>query len=164
LSVGALYFARRRAPLNLMTATAALVPVAVAQLMGFRWVDGLLAAQRDFAAHVEPHRSALWWAAISGVALLLAAGPALLASWRKLRNTPGWPFLLGAGAAVLFTVLAGLARGGVEHAWLAFFPWLTVAAVAPARPGGPPVSAPLLLTAGGAVTAIMIKAILSTTW
>lgn len=164
LSVGGLYFARRRALLNLVTAAAALVPVAVAQLVGFRWVDGLLAAQRDFAAHVEPYRSALWWAPISAVALLLAAGPALVASLRKLRNTPGWPFLLGAGAAVVFTILAGLARGGVEHAWLAFFPWLTVAAVAPARPGGPPVPAPLLLVGAGAATAILIKTVLSSPW
>lgn len=164
LSVGGLYFARRRAMLNLVTAGAALLPVAVAQSLGFGWVDGLLAAQRDFAGRVEPYRSALWWAAISAVALLLAAGPAIVSSLRKVRNTPGWPFLVGAGAAVLFTVLAGLARGGVEHAWLAFLPWLTVAAVAPERPGGPPVRVPLLTALAGAVTAVVVQAVLLSPW
>lgn len=164
LSMLFLYFARRRAALNLVTGGAALVPVAAAHLLGFRWVDGLLAAQHDFATRIEPHRSALWWSGISLVALLVAAGPALVASLRKVRNTPGWPFLVGAGVAVLFTVLAGLARGGVEHAWLTFFPWLTVAAVAPQRPAGPPVPSPLLMVGVGALSAVVIEAVLSTAW
>jgi methylthioxylose transferase len=92
--------------------------------------------------------------------LLLATGPALYASLRKAANTPGWPFLVGAGFGVVFTVVAGLARGGTELAWLAFFPWLTIAATAPGRPGGPPVPAPLLLAAAGAVTAVAIEALL----
>lgn len=164
LCLGCLYFARRRAALNLVTGAGALVAVGTAQLAGFRWVDGLLAAQRDFADRVGPHRSALWWAAISAAALVLAAGPALAASLRKVRNTPAWPFLVGAGAAVLFTVLAGLARGGVEHAWLPFLPWLTVAAVAPERPGGPAPPAPLATAATGALAALLIQAVLSSPW
>ncbi|GAA4683800.1 hypothetical protein GCM10023263_19460 [Phytohabitans rumicis] len=152
LSLVCLYFARRRAALNLVTAAGALVPVGVAQLQGFRWVDGLLAAQRD--------RPVLWWGGISLVALLLAAGPALVASLRKVRNTPGWPFLVGATVAVLSTVLAGLARGGVEQAWLTFFPWLAVAATAPERRAGPPVPPPLLLVGVGAATAVLLAAAL----
>ena len=162
LSVVCLYFARRRAGLNLVTAAGALLPVGAAQLLGFGWVDGLLAALADFASRVEPHRSALWWSAISLVALVLAAGSPLYASLRKMRNTPGWPFLVGAGVAVAFSVAAGLARGGVEYAWLPFFPWLTVAAVAPERQAGPPVPSPLLLVAAGAITAIVIRAALVT--
>ncbi|MDQ7904253.1 hypothetical protein RB614_06920 [Phytohabitans sp. ZYX-F-186] len=152
-SLVCLYFARRRAALNFLTGLGALVPVGVAQLLGFRWVDGLLAAQRE--------RPVIWWGVISLAVLLLAAGPALVASLRKMRNTPGWPFLVGAGAAVLSTVLAGLARGGVEHAWLTFFPWLTVAATAPERQAGPPVPAPLLLAAAGAATAVALRAVLA---
>lgn len=152
-SLVCLYFARRRAALNFLTGLGALVPVGVAQLLGFRWVDGLLAAQRE--------RPVLWWGAISLAVLLLATGPALVASLRKVRNTPGWPFLVGAGAAVLSTVLAGLARGGVEHAWLTFFPWLTVAATAPERQAGPPVRSPLLLVGAGAVAAVVIRAALA---
>ncbi len=160
LSVVCLYFARRRAALNLFTGVAALIPLATAQVMGFPWVDGLMAARADFGLRIEPHRSALWWSGISLVVLLLAAGPALYASLRKAGNTPGWPFLVGAGAAVIFTVLAGLARGGVETAWLTFFPWLTVAAVAPRRQGGPPIPAPLLLVGAGAVVAVVIASVL----
>ncbi|WP_018350706.1 hypothetical protein [Longispora albida] len=164
LSVICLYFARRRPMLHLATGLGALAPVLVATLAGFNWFDGLLTARDDFAARVEPHRSALWWAGISLVALLLAAGPALIASVRKLRNTPGWPFLVGAAVAIVFSVVAGFARGGVEHAWLPFFPWLLVAATAPEEQGGEPVGSPLLLVAGGAVTALVIEAVLSTPW
>jgi hypothetical protein len=177
LSVVCLYFARRRPFLNLATGVGALIPLLAAQLAGFNWADGLLAAQSDYATRVGRYRSGPWWAGISLVALLLAAGPPLVASMRKGRNTPGWPFLVGAGAAVLFSIVAGLARGGAEHAWLPFFPWLTVAAVAPDRrnptvaPGStraPPATtggpSPLLLVAVGAVTAVVVEAVLATPW
>jgi hypothetical protein len=164
LSLACLYFARRRAFLNVATGIGALLPVLAAQLVGFTWIDGLLAARADFAARVVPHRSALWWGAISLVVLLLAVGPALVHSARRVGNTPGWPFLVGAGVAVSFSVLAGLVRGGAEAVWLPFFPWLTVAAVAPVTEGGPPPRAPLLLVATGALGAIVIEAVLATPW
>ena len=164
LSVVCLYFARRRPFLNVATGLGALLPIALADQLGFRWLDGLGTAHHDYLVRIEPYRSVWWWSAISVVARLRAAGPALLASARKLRNTPGWPFLVGAACAVVFSVLAGLARGGVEHAWLAFFPWLTIAAVAPNRQAGPDVPAPALLAAAGAVTAIVVEATLATPW
>jgi hypothetical protein len=164
LSVVCLYFARRRPFLNLGTGLGALAPIVLADGLGFAWLSGLLAARSDYVSRIEPYRSVAWWSAISLVALLLAAGPALYASVRKLRNTPGWPFLVGAASAVVFSMVAGIARGGVEHAWLPFFPWLTVAAVAPEQQGGEPVPAPLLLTAVGALVAIVIEAVLATPW
>ena len=164
LSVVCLYFARRRTFLNIGTGLGALAPVVLANALGFGWLTGLVAAHSDYLSRVEPYRSALWWSAISLVALLLAAGPPIYASMRKIRNTPGWPFLIGAATAVLFSVLAGIARGGVEHAWLAFFPWLTVAAVAPERQGGPPAPPPLLLSGVGALAACVIEAVLATPW
>jgi hypothetical protein len=164
LSVVCLYFARRRPFLNVATGAGALLPVLAAQLAGFGWTDGLLAAEADYTTRIEPYRSALWWAALSVVALMLAAGPALFASARKMRNTPAWPFLVGAGAAVAFSIAAGLGRGGVEHAWLPFFPWLTVAAVAPDYPAGDPVKTPLLLVTLGALSAILIEATVATPW
>jgi hypothetical protein len=164
LSLVCLYFARRRAFLNIAAGLGALVPILGANALGFGWVVGLTGARSDFISRVEPYRSAGWWTAISLAALLIAAGPPLFASIRKLRNTPGWPFLVGAAAAVVFSVLAGLARGGVEHAWLAFFPWLTVAAVAPERQAGPAVPSPLLLAGVGAVVAVVIEASLMTPW
>lgn len=164
LSLVCLYFARRRAALNMVSGLGFLAVVLGVRLLGFNWVDGLLAARTDFAHRIEPHRPALWWSVISLVAMLFAVGPPLWASMRKVRNTPAWPFLVGAGAAVLFALFAGLARGGVEHAWLTFFPWLTVAAVAPQRQAGPPVPSPLLLTGAGAVVAVVTAAILATPW
>jgi hypothetical protein len=164
LSVVLLYFARRRASLNIGTGIGALLPVVFADHLGFGWLDGLIAANSDFAARIEPFRSAPWWAILSIVALILATGPPLFASARKIRNTPAWPFLVGSTVAVLFSVFTGLARGGVEAAWLPFFPWLTVAAVAPEAQGGEPPPMPWLLVAGGAATAIVIAALLATPW
>lgn len=164
LSVVCLYFARRRAALNAASGIGALIPLFAAWAAGFSWVDGLLGAHRDFTTRVDPARPALPWAAISIVAALMAAGPILVASLRKVRNTPGWPFLVGAGAAVVFSIIAGIARGGVEHAWLPYFAWLCVAATAPERPGGPVPPAPLILTAVGALTAIVVEALLATPW
>jgi hypothetical protein len=164
LSLVCLYFARRRPSLNLATGVGALLPVGAAQLAGFGWLDGLLVASTDYSVRIEANRSYWWWAVLSLVALLFAAGPPLWASLRKVRNTPAWPFLVGAGTAVAFSVLYGLARGGVEAAWLPFFPWLTIAAVAPERQGGTPVPSPLLLAGGGAVTAIVVEAVLATPW
>ena len=45
-----------------------------------------------------------------------------------------------------------------------FFPWLTVAAVAPTTQGGPPPPSPLVLVGAGALTAIVIEAVLATPW
>jgi hypothetical protein len=164
LSVVCLYFARRRPLANIATGLGALLPVLVADRLGFAWMRGLMEADTDFTTRISPNRPVLWWSVLSIVALLLAAGPAIYPSVRKLRNTPGWPFLVGSGAAILFSILAGLARGGVEHAWLAFFPWLTVAAVAPERQGGPAPPAPLYLAGVGALTAVLIEALLHTPW
>jgi hypothetical protein len=164
LSLVCLYFARRRPFLNLGTGLGALAPVVLADRLGFAWLSGLFAARDDYVSRVEPYRSAPWWTVISLVVLLLVAGPPLFASLRKLRNTPGWPFLVGAGAAVAASIVAGIARGGVEHAWLPFFPWLAVAAAAPEQQGGPPVPPPLLLSGVGAVVAIVIEAVLATPW
>ena len=164
LSIVFVYFARRRPFLNVVSGLGALIPVLAASLAGFSWSKGLEMAANDFSLRVEPYRSAIWWGVISVFALMLATGPALFASARKMRNTPAWPFLVGAGTAVLFSIVAGQARGGVEHAWLPFFPWLTVAAVAPETQAGPSVQTPILLAGVGAAAAIVIEAIVSTPW
>ncbi|HEY3502461.1 MAG TPA: hypothetical protein VGN37_06650 [Actinocatenispora sp.] len=157
VSVVLLYFARRRAFLNLATGLGALAVPVVAATLGFSWPAGLLAAHAGFTSRPV---SAFWWGPVSLVTLLLAAGPPLVASMRKLRNTPGWPCLVGAGLAVAFSILVGFASGGTEDAWLPFFGWLTIAATAPERQAGPPVPAPLLLTAVGAATALVLAAVL----
>ncbi|WP_285664027.1 hypothetical protein [Actinorhabdospora filicis] len=159
-----LNFARRRPFHNVWMGAGALAPLLVAQLLGFNWMAGLRMAYADYSSRIESQRPWAWWAALSLVVLLVACGPALVASARKMRNTPGWPFLVGSAVAVVFSVVAGLARGGVEHAWLPFFPWLTLAATAPARPGGPPSPLPVGAAAVGAVTAVIVEAVLLSPW
>jgi hypothetical protein len=164
LSVICVYFVRRRAMLIAVTGAAALVPLALAQAAGFAWADGLTAAQADFSVRVEPTRSAVVWSYVSLVVLTLACGPAIVASARKIRRTPGWPFLVGATVAVGFAVVAGLARGEMEHAWLPYFPWLLVAAGAPEVRGGEPAATPLWLVGAGALGAVVLGAVLRTSW
>ena len=164
LSVVCLYFARRRAFLNLATGLGALIPVLIAEKLGFSWIEGLLVARADYAARVEPQRIGRVVERDQPGRPDPGCGPPLVRSARRLRNTPGWPFLVGAGMAVAFSVLSGLARGGAEAAWLPFFPWLTVAAVAPTEQAGPTPPSPLLLVAVGALTAIVVAALLATPW
>lgn len=161
------YFVRRRPLLIVIAGATALVPLVVAQLAGFVWLDGLTAAQADFSLRIGPHRSWLLWAFLDVLLVLLATGPAAVAAARKIRRTPGWPFLVGAALAVGFAIASGLSRGEVERSFLPFFPWLLVAAVAPepgtAAPDGA-APTPLLLVGAGAVTAIGIEAVLRTAW
>ena len=136
LSVVCLYFARRRAFLNVATGSAPCCPCSPRSWPASAGSTGCSWRRADYAARVEPYRSALWWSAHQpGRAAARHRAAAGRAALRKLRNTPGWPFLVGAGAAVV--VLArrrpGPRRRGA--AWLPFFPWLTVAAVAPETPG-----------------------------
>jgi methylthioxylose transferase len=163
-SVLCIYFVRRRPLLNVATGGCALLPLLAVAMAGFSWADGLEMAQRDLSTRVGPVRSALIWGFLGLVVLLLACGPALVASARKVALTPGWPFLVGAVLGVGFAILAGLARGEAERSWLPFFPWLLVAAVAPERRGGPASPTPVLLVGAGAVTAVTIQAVLRTAW
>lgn len=170
------FFVRRRSGLVVLAGLAALVPLFVVQALGFTWTDGLAMAQADFAERVQPARSWRAWAVTDVLVLLVAAGPAVLASARKARRTPAWPFLVAAVAAVAFSVAAGIARGEVERLWLPFFPWLLVAATAPEEAPPPgrvaddqqgvtaPTRAPLLLVALGAAAAVVLEAVLQTSW
>lgn len=164
VSVICVYFVRRQPLLNVVTGVCALLPLAAAQLAGFVWTDGLTAAQKDFSERVGPHRSAVVWGFLGLVVLVVACGPAIVSSARKLRRTPAWPFLVGGALGVGFAVVAGLARGEAERSWLPFFPWLLVATVAPERPGGTPTSVPAPLLAVGAIGAVVLQAVLRTAW
>jgi methylthioxylose transferase len=93
----------------------------------------------------------------------------LVTAARKVRRTPGWPFVVGAALGVGFAVASGLTRGEAERAFLAFFPWLLVPSSAPdARPAerGESASAPVSVTlvALGAVSAIVVEAVLRSPW
>lgn len=171
VSVILIYFVRRRPLLFPITGAAALVPLGLARAAGFVWPDGLTAAQADFSIRVGPHRSWLLWTLLDVLILLIASGPAIVAAARKVRRTPAWPFLAGAGLGVVFALGSGLARGEVERSWLPFFPWLLAAAVAPerdpgsvgsGRPDGAPT--PVVLVGVGAAGAILVEAVLRTAW
>jgi hypothetical protein len=170
ISVIAVYFVRRRPLLIALTAIGGLIPLAIAQIAGFSWTAGLSAAQADFSARVGPERSWLLWAFLDVLLLLLACGPAIIRAARRLHLTPGWPFVVGAALAVGFAILSGLSRGEVERSWLAFYPFLLIPAVAPAvrpsdsNPGPDAGPAPFWHVAAGAAGAIVIEAVLRTTW
>ena len=123
LSVVCLYFARRRAFLNVATGLGrATARVRRAQLAGFGWIEGMLVARADYAARIEPNRSALAWggdqpgraAARRRAAAGAQPGPdpqhARLAVPGRCRRRGG-----------LLASRDGLARGGAEAAWLPFF-------------------------------------------
>ena len=169
VTVMAVYFVRRRALLNVVTGLGALVPLLVISLAGFNWTDGLDAAQEDFSARIGPHRSWAWWIVLDLLVLLIAAGPTIIPALRKLRRTPGWPFVVGAGLAVLFALVTGLSRGEVERSWLPYIPWLLVPAVAPERrPDRPGVvvaaATPLGLITVGAAATLVLQAALRSHW
>lgn len=165
-SILVVYFVRRRPLLNVISGVGSLVPLGLARLAGFVWLDGLTAAQADFSIRIGPHRSWVLWIFLDLLLVLITAGPAVAPAIRKIRRTPGWPFLVGAGLAVTFAIGSGLSRGEVERSFLPFLPWLLVAAVAP-EPGRDPRStapAPLLLVGSGAVSAVALQAVLRTPW
>ena len=124
------YFVRRRPLPNLITGVAFLVPLFGAQLAGFVWSSGFTAARAQVSG-ASPRQSLPAWLLVDVLAVLAVCGPALVASARKIRRTPGWPFLLGAGIGLGFAVATGLSRGDAERVLLPFLPWLLVAVVAP---------------------------------
>jgi hypothetical protein len=156
-------FLRRRGTTIALMGTGALVPLGAARLLGFVWPDGLTAAQVDWSERIGPNRSWLVWAVLDLVMLAIACGPTIVPALRKVRLTPGWPFVAGAAIAVAFAVGSGLSRGEVERSWLPFFPWLLVPAVASRGAEDPPRIPPLLL-AVGAAAAVVIESVLRSTW
>ncbi|MDQ1679482.1 MAG: methylthioxylose transferase, partial [Frankiaceae bacterium] len=155
------YFVRRRPLPNLVTGIAFLVPLFAAQLAGFIWSRGFGSARSQLHAATAA-RPGVIWLVLDVVAVVAVAGPTLVASARKIRRTPGWPFLVGASIGLAFAVATGLSRGDGERALLPFLPWLLVAAVAPERrpsSGDPPERTaavfPAALTAVGAAVALL---------
>ncbi|HEU0130002.1 MAG TPA: hypothetical protein VFQ85_03300 [Mycobacteriales bacterium] len=156
-------FVRRRALAIAFVGAGALVPLALARLAGFVWPDGLTAAQADWSVRVGPHRSWALWALLDLVVLVIACGPHVVTAARRVRRTPGWPFLVGALVGVGFAIASGLARGEVERSWLPFFPWLLVP-VTGTDDDGEPARPSLVLLALGAGAAVVIESVLRSAW
>jgi len=163
VAVAAAYFVRRRPLLNVITGVGALLPLFALRLAGYSWPDGLAQAGGGLFDH-----AALTWLVPDLLAVPLCCGPVLARAARRISMTPGWPFLVGAGAAALFAVLDGLADGGVQASWLPLFPWLLVPALAPrprpALPGDTSSAGqiPYGLVAAGAALAVVLAALVTT--
>ncbi|OAA25392.1 hypothetical protein UG55_102252 [Frankia sp. EI5c] len=162
VGVAAAYFVRRRPLMNVFTGLGALLPFWLFFAWGFSWPDGLAGARASAGV-----TTMLAWLAMDVAVVVLAGGPVLARAVRRVRLTPGWPFLVGAGSATLFSLCAGLAWGGVEQAWLPLAPWLAVAALAPRpRPDGPGDTVragdlPMLLLGASALVAVILRVVLS---
>lgn len=159
VAVAAAYFVRRRPILNVMTGLGALLPLWLFYAWGFSWPDGLALA----SAPRPGLAGTLAWIAVDLTVVVLVGGPVLVRAARRLRLTPGWPLLVGAGATMLFATVLGLAEGDVEESWLPVFPWLLVAAVAPRpRPELPgdklrAGNLPVVLMSLGALSALALR-------
>ncbi|MBL7519363.1 hypothetical protein I6A84_14940 [Frankia sp. CNm7] len=157
VAVAAAYFVRRRPLLNVITGAGALAPLFALRLADYSWPDGLARAGAGLF-----DRAALTWLVPDLLTVLLCCGPVLVRSARRVSMTPGWPFLVGAAAAALFALVAGLAVGGTQAAWLPLFGWLVVPAVAPrprpALPGDTSSAGPIpygLVAVGGALAVVL---------
>ncbi|WP_239334200.1 hypothetical protein [Frankia sp. CiP3] len=173
VAVVAVYFVRRRPLLNVITGACVLLPLSVAALLGFSWPDGLAVARDQVAqaaAHIPGTGSGVpaWVARVppSLTVVLVACGPTIIRAARRVRLTPGWPFLAGAVPAIGCGMLTGLAAVDPERSWLPFYCWLLVPALAPDprpdRPGDMTQAGalPLGLTSVGALSAIVARAFL----
>ncbi len=169
VSAAAVYFVRRQPGLIVLSALCMLVPLGVAAHAGFGFSGGVSVARHDVGQLVDPERSVLLWLVLELLALLLVCGPLAMTACRGIARTPGWPFLLGAAAAVAFSVGTNLVRGGIERAWLPELVWLLVPAVAPlvrpaenTAPDAPDASPlPLGLLVAGAAVAMMLRLVLA---
>src|SRR5262249_26866835 len=70
VTIVAVYFVRRRALLNIVTAVAALVPLSLISIGGFVWTQGLDEARLDFLTRTGSERSWLLWAVLDLLVLL----------------------------------------------------------------------------------------------
>lgn len=131
-----IYFLRRRPMMILISGLSLAAVLVIAALSGWSWSGGFdSVAGLDGLARLGPHVAGV----VTGIVVIAAlAGPIVATSWRKVRNTPAWPFMLTAVSALAFLLLIRVHSG----TWIsAMTPWsalLAVAAVAPLRQADSP--------------------------
>ena len=124
----AMVLARRR-DLAPVVGAGALVPLLLARIGGFDWIDGLGATRHEYAESVASTRPFSYFVFANLAALAIVIGPATVAGIANLRDRSVRVLLGGFGAALVLADLSGLSKGEVERIWLPFAVWLPVAAV-----------------------------------
>jgi methylthioxylose transferase len=157
VALAAVVVTRRWAAL-IVAVVAALAVVVAFAAAGFWWFDGYHLVVERYYQGIGALRPYSYWVWADLAALVLAAGPAVVAGLRRL---PGSPLLLITGAAVLAILLAdvtGLSKAEVERIWLPFTVWLAPAAAllpAPTR---------RWWLAAQALTALAVNHLVLTNW
>jgi methylthioxylose transferase len=105
------------------------IVAAIFAVLGFWWLDGLLATRERYYAGLGGLRP-YWFFVLSNLAALaIACGPAALrGALTRSRVTPAGLLVGAVFVAVVVANLSGLSKGEVERIWLLFTPWLVVAA------------------------------------
>lgn len=104
------------------------VVVAAFTAAGFWWFDGFEKVQVIYALSIAKDRPYSYFVWANLAAVLIAAGPAVVAGLRRIAALPRALSLL-AGAAVVALLLAdlsGYSKAEVERIWLPFVVWLVV--------------------------------------
>lgn len=131
-----IYFLRRRPMMILVSGLGLSAVLLIAALSGWSWSGGFDAVTDiDGLTRLGPHVAGV----VTGIVVVAAlVGPIMATSWRKVRNTAAWPFMLTAVSALVFLLLIRVHSG----TWIsAMAPWsalLAVAAVAPLRQADSP--------------------------
>ncbi|MBK1787161.1 hypothetical protein JHE00_22780 [Prauserella sp. ASG 168] len=149
----------RSATLLAFAVLGALAVVAIVTLAGFWWLDGYHLVVERYYQGIASLRPYSYWVWGNLAALVIAAGPAVVAGVRRLR---GWePVVALAGAALVAIAAAdisGLSKAEVERIWLPFTVWLLPATALLPR------GSHRWWLAAQAATALMVNHLVLTIW
>lgn len=112
-------------------AAGAAAVLGVFALLGFWWVDGLLATRVEYEESVASIRPYGYFLLANVAAFAVIVGPATAAAlhcFRHQRRDPLWLLVGGALLAVVLAGLSGMSKGEVERIWLPFAVWVVPAA------------------------------------
>jgi methylthioxylose transferase len=152
--------ARRVRPLVFAALGVAAVIVAFLAA-GFWWLDGLAEVREQYLHRsISPNRPYEFFVFNNLAAFAIVVGPATAVALARLRDRRAWLLVGGGIAAVLLADLSGMSKAEVERIWLAFVPWVMLAACAlPSRRGFA-----IALLAAQAATALAVELGVGTLW
>jgi hypothetical protein len=120
---------RRIRPIAIAALVSAGVFVVFA-LLGFSWLDGLVATRDRYLAGIASRRPYVPFLFVNLAALAVAIGPTTVVALTRLRDRRMWTLVGAAAGAVGLAAISGMSKGEVERIWLPFVPWLLLAGVA----------------------------------